>query len=120
MLRLRRKRQEMLARLKKISKRSQDFTLKNGCHEVPQEEKSTKGHFEEVSGVIKDFGYLQKTTTNDSKICNTPGLINLNSQKDVMTYFAEKNHEVNNKTVDLEAHEEDTNTPTPVTLTIFR
>ena len=58
MLKLRRKCQKMLARLKNISKRSQDFTLKKGCHEVPQEEISTKGHFEEVSEVIKDFSYL--------------------------------------------------------------
>src|SRR5687767_550585 len=120
MLRPRRKYQETLVRLKNISKRSQDFTLKKGCHKVPQEEISTKGHFEEVLGVIKDFGYLQEITTNDSKIYNTPELINLNSREDVMTYFEEKNYEVNNKTVDLEAHEEDTNTPTPVTQTTFR
>ena len=120
MLRLRRKRQETLARLKKISKESQDFTLKKGFHEVPQEEISTKGHFEEVSEAIKDFGYLQEITTNDSKIYNTPELINLNSQEDVTTYFEEKNHEVNNKTVDLKAYKEDTNNPTPVFQTTFR
>src|SRR5688572_30530803 len=120
MLRLRRNRQQTLARLKKISKESQDFTLKKGYHKVPQEEKSTKGHFEEVSGVIKDFGYLQEITTNDSKIHNTPELINLNSREDVTTYFEEKNYEVNNKTVDLEAYEEDTNTPTPITQMTFR
>ena len=110
----------MLVRLKKISKKSQDFTLKKGCHEVLQEEISTKGHFEKVSEAIKDFSYLQKTTTNNFKIYNTSGLINLNSQEDVTIYFEEKNHEVNNKTVDLKAHEEDTNTPTPVTQTTFR
>ena len=57
---------------------------------------------------------------NDSKIHNTPELINLNSREDVTTYFEKKNHEVNNKTVDLEAYEEDTNTPTPITQMTFR
>src|SRR5688500_17896553 len=120
MLRLRRKHQETLARLKNISKRSQDFTLKKGCHKVLQEEISTKGHFEEVLKAIKDFSYLQEITTNNSKIYNTLGLINLNSREDITMYFEEKNYEVNTKTVDLEAHEENTNTPTPVTQTTFR
>src|SRR5688572_2586929 len=109
MLRLRRKRQETLVRLKKISKESHENSLK----ECSQAEISQKGVRYPKQEKITDSENIQETRNNNSKILNTLRTINLNSQEDV-TYFNEKNHKVNTKIVDLKAHEKDTNNPLPV------
>ena len=110
MLRLRRKRQETLARLKKISKESQENSLEFGQIGVSQ--KVVLSHRENLTD-SRNIQETKNNKNNNSKLPYTPGTINLNSREDVM-YFEEKNHEVNNKTVDIEACEEDTNHPLPV------
>src|SRR3990170_7166595 len=112
MLRLRRKRQETLARLKKISKESCETS-----HEV----EGPVGVSQKMTLPLKsenftDSGNIQETKNtknNNSKLPYTPGTINLDSREDVM-YFEEKNNEVNTKIVDMKAYEEDTINPLPV------
>src|SRR5688572_8554616 len=116
MLRLRRKRQETLARLKKFSKEShEEYSLEErGVSGITQ-----KGVLFTKSRVTTDSGNFQETENNNSKLLNTSRTINLDFREDV-TYFEEKNNEDNTKIVDMEANEEDTNNPLPVTQTTYR
>src|SRR5688572_29232070 len=109
MLRLCRKRQETLARLKKISKESHE----NSLEERSQVGISQKGVRYPKQEKITDSENIQKTGNNNSKLLNTLRTINLDSQEDV-TYFEEKNNKENTKIVDMKAYEEDTNNPLPV------
>src|SRR5687767_10011617 len=109
MLRLRRKRQETLARLKKISKENHE----NSLEERSQAEISQKGVLYPKQKKIMDSGNIQETRNNNSKLLNTLRTINLDSQENV-TYFDEKNNKENTKIVDMKAYEENTNNPLPV------
>src|SRR5688572_8282464 len=115
MLRLRRKRQETLARLKKISKESHE----NSLEERSQAGISQKGVHYPKQEKITDSGNIQKTGNNNSKLLNTLRTINLDSQEDV-TYFDKKNNEENTKIVDMKAYEEDINNSLPVIQLTYR
>ena len=123
MLRLRRKRQETLARLKKISKESHENSLEERSQAgisqkgvlYPKQERSQtgisqKGVLYPKQEKIMDSGNIQETRNNNSKLLNTSRTINLDSQEDV-TYFDEKNNKENTKIVDMKVYEENTNNP---------
>src|SRR5688572_21428967 len=117
MLRLRKKRQETLARLKKFSKEShEEYSLEK---ERRQSGISQKGVLFTKSRVTTDSGNFQETKNNNSKLLNTSRTINLDFWEDV-TYFEEKNNEENTKIVDMKANEEETNNPLPITQTTYR
>ena len=111
MLRLRRKRQETLARLKKISKESHKTSFNNDDSLGV----SQKGVLSPKEKNLTDSGNIQETRNNNSKLLHTLRTINLNSQD--VKYFDEKDNEENTKIVDMKAYEEDTNNPLPVTQT---
>ena len=112
MLRLHRKRQKMLARLKKISKESHETSLDN--------EKGLgilqKGVRYPKEENLMDSGNTQETRNYNSKLLYALRTINLVS-RDVKKYFEEKDNEDNTEIVDLKAFEEDTNNPLPITQT---
>ena len=108
MLKLRRKRQETLARLKKISKESHETSLDNE-EGLGISQKGVRYPKEEN---LTDSGNIQETRNNNSKLLHTSRTINLNSQD--VKYFNEKNNEENTKIVDMKAYEEDINNPLPV------
>ena len=112
MLRLRRKRQETLARLKKISKESHETSLDN----EEDLEISQKGVRYPKEENLTDSENTQKTRNYNSELLYVLGTINLVS-RDVKKYFEEKDNEDNTEIVDLKAFEEDTNNPLPVTQT---
>src|SRR5688572_20411557 len=109
MLRLCRKRQETLARLKKISKESH----KNSLEVHSQAGISQKEVLYPKQEKITDSGNIQEIRNNKSKLPNNLRTINLNSREDV-TYFDEENNEENTKIVYMKAYKEDTNNPLPV------
>ena len=94
MLRLRRKRQETLARLKKISKESYENSLK----ERNQAGISQKEVFYPKQEKIMDSENIQETRNNKFKLLHTSRTINLNSQD--VKYFDEKDNEENTKIVE--------------------